>query len=58
MSDEETPETPETPAGTDAAPGTKAVMPTSVLTKPTDAPVRPGFRNPANMKSKAQKKKK
>jgi hypothetical protein len=57
MSDEATP-TPEPTAAPDAPIGPKAVMPTSILTKPTDAPVRPGFRNPANTKSKAQKKKK
>lgn len=32
--------------------------PQSILTRPTDHAVRPGFRNPANQKSKAQKKKK
>lgn len=54
MSDEETKET---PATADAPVGPKSVRPTSLLTKPTDAAVRPGFRNPANTKSKAQKKK-
>jgi hypothetical protein len=33
------------------------VRPNSVLTKDTDKAARPGFRSPANAKSKAQKKK-
>lgn len=53
----ETPETAETTPTTEEKPaGPVSVRPTSVLTRPTDAPLRPGFRNPPNAKSKAQKK--
>lgn len=31
--------------------------PPNILTRPTDHAARPGFRSPANQKSKAQKKK-
>jgi hypothetical protein len=52
MSDETTPTTPAAPP--DAAP----TRPTSILTNPKDQAARPGFRSPANSKSKAQKGKK
>lgn len=34
------------------------VAPPSMLSRPTDAAARPGFRSPPNNKSKAQKKRK
>ena len=34
-----------------------APLPTNPLSRPTDATLRPGFRNPANRRSKAQRKK-
>ncbi|GDX81139.1 hypothetical protein LBMAG42_29500 [Deltaproteobacteria bacterium] len=40
-----------------AAPKTQ-IAPPSIMTKPGDAPARPGFRSPTNTKSKAQQKKK
>lgn len=42
---------PTTPPATPTAPP-------GMLTRPTDLAARPGFRSPANAKSKAQKKKK
>lgn len=61
MSDEEkdetTAETEATPDGdaeTEGAKGGSTRMP-SVLSRPTDYVARPGFRNPSNAKSKAQK---
>ena len=56
----ETPETPENPAAdgaeaTQAAPRTPQVGLQSLLTKASDVAARPGFRSPANQKSKAQK---
>ena len=57
----------ETPAAETAAPetteggppkGRGTVAPPSVLSRPTDAAARPGFRSPPNNKSKAQKKRK
>ena len=41
-----------------AAPAKTVIAPPSMLSKPTDAAPRPGFRAPSNSKSKAQKKKK
>lgn len=40
-----------------AAPAKTVIAPPSMLSKPTDAAPRPGFRAPSNSKSKAQKKK-
>ncbi len=53
MSDTETP-TPAAPA----TPAKTVIAPPSLLSKPTDAAPRPGFRAPTNNKSKAQQKKK
>lgn len=49
-------ETEATPAAATAAtPATRSTTaPPSILTKPTDAAERPGFRSMANTKSKAQ----
>ncbi|MCB9683109.1 MAG: hypothetical protein H6733_16715 [Alphaproteobacteria bacterium] len=53
MSDE-TEETDETPI--DATPKARpSVAPSGILQRPSDAAVRPGFRSPANSRSKAQK---
>ncbi len=35
--------------------GPAKIAPPSILSKPTDAPQRPGFRSPPNKGSKAQK---
>jgi hypothetical protein len=52
-------DTPETePAATDVPTPPRprsSVVPPGVLQKETDRPTRPGFREPANKKSKAQK---
>ena len=48
MSDETTPATPQPPA-------TTPTRPPSILSNPKDAAPRPGFRAPANTRSKAQK---
>lgn len=52
MSDEKT--TPDAPA-TPAAPASTVKAPPSILSRPTDAVARPGFRNPPNARTKAQK---
>lgn len=62
MSEEinETPETPETSEeGTEETEekGTTTRSPSNPLSRPTDAVLRPGFRNPANSRTKAQRKK-
>ncbi len=58
LSDEtETPETPET-TETSPGPARRPFAPPTPLQRPTDAAARPGFRSPANNRSKAQKKKK
>lgn len=55
----ETTETTETTESTESAGrGRGTVAPPSVLSRPTDAAARPGFRSPPNNKSKAQKKRK
>ena len=41
----------------DPKPAATRIAPPSILHKDTDSAARPGFRNPANSKSKAQKKK-
>jgi hypothetical protein len=55
----ETPETPETEEGAEA--GEPKVRPTvassNPLSRDSDHAIRPGFRSPANAKSKASKKK-
>lgn len=59
--------TPETPAAAEteaesarpeAAPNSPRIGLQALLTKPSDLAARPGFRNPANSRSKAQKGKK
>ena len=37
--------------------GTTTLSPHNPLSRPTDTTLRPGFRNPANKRSKSQKKK-
>ena len=53
-----TPEVPvsEASPATDAKKPRASVAPPSVLSRPTDAAARPGFRSPANANSKAQKR--
>lgn len=60
MSDEQDAEREASPEPQDTqatakAPGASAVARASVLSRPTDFVQRPGFRNPANAKTKAQK---
>lgn len=50
----ETTETPEAPAEESATP-TPSRRVGNPLSRPTDAVARPGFRNPSNKRSKAQK---
>ncbi|MDG1481768.1 MAG: hypothetical protein P8R54_19390 [Myxococcota bacterium] len=59
MSEEndETLETPETPEEDSEGKGTTIRSPSNPLSRPTDAVIRPGFRNPANSRTKAQRKK-
>ena len=54
---DETAETPENEGGAASAPPAKKAAPTSVLSRDSDKALRPGFRNPKNAKTKAQKKK-
>ena len=59
MSEEndETLETPETPEEDSEGKATTIRSPSNPLSRPTDAVIRPGFRNPANSRTKAQRKK-
>lgn len=56
MSDET--ETPDTAETTETPATRRPFAPPTPLQRPTDAAARPGFRSPANNRSKAQKKKK
>ncbi len=53
----ETAETPEEGAEETEEKGSTARSPSNPLSRPTDAVLRPGFRNPANSRTKAQRKK-
>lgn len=58
MSEETTDKAPKKELVQPTTPPSTPTAPPGLLTRPTDLANRPGFRSPANAKSKAQKKKK